>query len=65
MNKSIAEAVGSTMQTGLANYISTGRPMANDHYGWRSLSEMASELRFRGHSFTSEETATSSTEPLP
>lgn len=35
MNKSIAEAVGSTMQTGLANYISTGRPMANDHYGWR------------------------------
>ena len=37
MNKSIAEAVGSTMQTGLANYISTGRPMANDHYGWRTL----------------------------
>ncbi|CAJ1449626.1 unnamed protein product, partial [Effrenium voratum] len=35
MNKSIAEAVGSTMQTGVANYIATGRPTANDHYGWR------------------------------
>lgn len=35
MNKSIAEAVGSTMQTGIANYISTGRPPANHHYGWR------------------------------
>ncbi|CAK9081566.1 3-beta-glucan synthase) (Protein GLUCAN SYNTHASE-LIKE 12) [Durusdinium trenchii] len=35
MNKSIAEAVGSTMQTGIASYVSTGRPPANDHYGWR------------------------------
>eukprot|EP00434_Breviolum_minutum_P020699 symbB.v1.2.018253.t1/scaffold1449.1/size118046/4 len=35
INKSIAQAVGSTMQTGIANYIGTGRPPANDHYGWR------------------------------
>eukprot|EP00931_Biecheleriopsis_adriatica_P048772 TRINITY_DN28182_c0_g1_i1.p1 TRINITY_DN28182_c0_g1~~TRINITY_DN28182_c0_g1_i1.p1 ORF type:complete len:2018 (+),score=352.66 TRINITY_DN28182_c0_g1_i1:636-6056(+) len=35
MNKSIAAAISSTMQTGLATYISTGRPTANNHYSWR------------------------------
>uniref|UniRef100_A0A7S4PXL8 Glycosyl transferase 48 domain-containing protein n=1 Tax=Alexandrium monilatum TaxID=311494 RepID=A0A7S4PXL8_9DINO len=35
INKSIASSVEETMTTGKANYISTGRPNANTHYGWR------------------------------
>lgn len=46
MNKSIAEAVGSTMQTGVANYIATGRPTANDHYGWRHSARCKLEICF-------------------
>lgn len=35
LNKSMAGAMYSTMRTGIATYISTGRPTANNHYSWK------------------------------
>eukprot|EP00928_Gymnodinium_smaydae_P011914 TRINITY_DN14356_c0_g1_i3.p1 TRINITY_DN14356_c0_g1~~TRINITY_DN14356_c0_g1_i3.p1 ORF type:complete len:2685 (-),score=593.20 TRINITY_DN14356_c0_g1_i3:98-8152(-) len=35
MNKTSASAVDRSIQSGVAKYISTGRPNANSHYSWR------------------------------